>query len=120
MEPFENPFACAFCEQSFSKASFLVNHVQIEHNSNKLLNANNEKEDINTKAQETSILSKYTIDKLYRCKYCEKILRSKIFLAKHEKFHSGEKVYFCGYCEKKFPGKRNLKVHEMIHTAEKS
>ena len=37
MEPFENPFACAFCEQSFSKASFLVSHVQIGHNSNKPL-----------------------------------------------------------------------------------
>ena len=91
MEPYENPFACAFCEQSFSKASFLVNHVQIVHNSNKPLDSKNEKEDTDAEAQETPKLSKESINKLYQCKYCGKkfktITKTKLNLITRENFN---------------------------------
>ena len=36
MKTFQNPYACAFCIESFSAASTLVTHVQTKHNTVKI------------------------------------------------------------------------------------
>ncbi len=53
MESYENPYACAACEESFSKPSSLVSHVQSKHESIKLSKKRNEKERNDSKIQGT-------------------------------------------------------------------
>ena len=49
MKQLDNPYGCSFCQESFSKPIYLVNHVQNIHEPVKLF------EGINRKAQDTSL-----------------------------------------------------------------
>ena len=59
MKMFKNPYACAFCQDSFSTATCLVNHVESKHVPDKPSNAKNK----NVKG---------TIDEEVKKRLCEK------------------------------------------------
>ena len=118
MKVLESPYACAFCQDTFSTANALVSHVQNQHNSvknSKTINKNiqDEIEDQVEKSNDRRIetFEKYfvTIDaksskqnsketekkkhKDYSCKNCHKtFLISKTLRQHHLRTHKRKKV----------------------------
>ncbi|XP_060520857.1 zinc finger protein 271-like [Cylas formicarius] len=59
------------------------------------------------------------VKKIYECKECNKIYKSRGGYNVHMTKHTGEKNYACEYCPKKFTRRSAVMYHTRIHTGEK-
>ena len=125
----KNPYACAFCHESFINAKTLVSHVQIIHEPAKP----NDKDQINTRIKNSTNKTKTnTFERTKRiepmvtenqeekfskfsCSKCPKSFRTRNLFTHHFKLH-GERKYSCKICSKKFHLATSLKYHFRIHT----
>ncbi|XP_077180916.1 uncharacterized protein LOC143831643 isoform X2 [Paroedura picta] len=60
-----------------------------------------------------------TEERLYKCQFCEKVLRTKNSLLIHERSHRGAGRYACPDCGKEFSQKNYLSCHRRSHTKKK-
>ena len=58
MKIISNPYACAFCQETFPNASALVSHVQIKHPPVKLCNKEKDGKDTNIQDKPSVVKSK--------------------------------------------------------------
>ena len=125
----KNPYACAFCHESFINAKTLVSHVQIIHEPAKP----NDKDQINTRIKNSTNKTKTnTFERTKRiepmvtenqeekfskfsCGKCPKSFRTRNLFTHHFKLH-GEKKHSCKVCSKKFHLATSLRYHFRIHT----
>ena len=125
----KNPYACAFCHESFINAKTLVSHVQIIHEPAKP----NDKDQINIRIKTSTNKTKTnTFERTKRiepivtenkeekfskfsCSKCPKSFRTRNLFTHHFKLH-GERKHSCKICSKKFHLATSLKYHMRIHT----
>ena len=55
----------------------------------------------------------------YKCKQCNKIIKTRSGMISHSQAHLGIKNYQCQYCKLRFSGKTARDRHERLHTGEK-
>src|SRR6218665_1858245 len=60
-----------------------------------------------------------TVEKSYKCQFCQKTFSQGKYLTKHMRSHTGEKPYKCLLCHKSFTQNTTLKRHMRTHTGEK-
>ena len=142
MQAVINPYACAFCAESFSAASCLVKHVNTKHQNSEI---KKERKESDTKIQitdkhyglqnpsndhsqekdekQSDIIEdderKNPTKKIYACNFCQKKFNASFSKKVHERIHTSEKPYSCRFCDKKFTQKGHKMAHEVIHTGEK-
>uniref|UniRef100_A0A8C4WWR9 Zinc finger protein 423 n=1 Tax=Eptatretus burgeri TaxID=7764 RepID=A0A8C4WWR9_EPTBU len=84
------PYACQFCEKSFSRLSYLKRHEQ-SHG-----------------------------DKLpFKCPFCCRLFKHKRSRDRHTKLHTGDRKYHCPECHAAFSRSDHLKIHLKTHSASK-
>ncbi|XP_053406531.1 zinc finger protein 64-like [Mercenaria mercenaria] len=64
-------------------------------------------------------MRKHTVEKIFKCGFCDYASNCKGNLKKHMRIHTGEKSFKCGFCDYASNCKGNLKKHMRIHTGEK-
>jgi uncharacterized Zn-finger protein len=84
-------FKCDHCNEHFSTLMDMRKHVRFVH------------------IQEP----------VYKCSYCDKIMKRKWDVIKHERVHTGEKPKSCTICDKKFRVSSTLTLHMRTHTNER-
>ena len=128
MESQPQLFKCGICHKPFDLAKSLSKHVELIHSQKKL-----QKEvtiDLSTSKNSSKAMHEKTLtkvqmnDKVFICKYCNRIFKQKDKVKIHERIHTGEKPYSCSVCDKKFSSKTSMKthefrLHELIHSKEK-
>ena len=128
----KNPYACAFCHESFINAKTLVSHVEFQHEPDKP-NDKETKDQINVNIKTSSKKTKInTFERTKRiepmvtenreekfskfsCSKCPKSFRTRNLFTHHFKLH-GERKHSCKICSKKFHLATSLKYHLRIHT----
>ena len=51
----------------------------------------------------------------FKCSYCEKVLRNRAKVRRHEISHTDERPFTCEICDKKFKHPLDLKRHRLTH-----
>ena len=93
----EKPYECFECGSKFSRSNTLKNHMMKSH------------------MMESSPAR--TNSEVFRCEFCQKVLRDKKRLLVHRRVHTGEKPYSCELCGKCYPSQDSLKSHLKTHEA---
>ena len=92
----KKPFACSFCDKTFSEKSKVKRHE-----------------------------GTHTGEKPFACSFCNKIFRENSKRKRHERNHTGEEPFACSFCEKKIfrkvkhemthTGEKTLSMSFMCH-----
>ncbi|XP_038137242.1 zinc finger protein 14-like isoform X1 [Cyprinodon tularosa] len=101
----DRPYKCSFCDKKFKSPYVLKRHER------EICKSRQQKDvlDANTDAQtEVSVEGKI-------CPICARILPCSTDIAKHLRSHSEERPYVCMTCEKGLKYKDTLKKHQIIH-----
>ena len=137
------------CKISFSKASLLVQHVEVHvetdpgenvetkenenesykimlgkhskqvHTGERPLSCNHCGNNFQTQEHLKRHQTVHTVEKTFSGKVCNNNFNGSENLKIHERNHSDIKQYSCKTCDKKFSTLDQLKVHVKIHTGEK-
>lgn len=60
-----------------------------------------------------------TMERPFKCTYCNKGFTSPAYVDVHERIHSGKKPYKCSECGKCFTQLSNLLTHRKIHSSDR-
>ena len=126
MNMFQNPYACAVCQESFTIAEALVSHVKTKHKPVKPTEKERDfkdpfvqefkKETVKAMNQHLNVHK----EKKYFCRFCQKAFHYQQVLHRHEMIHTDEQPYGCSFGELKFNQQTSKIVHERTHTGEKT
>ena len=131
-------FQCKYCSLRFQSKQSLGGHIVSSHkrkkNKNQLHvenlksienNSNSDEEMITSKTIEITPkpkVSKTNNENIiqigpgkFKCSYCEKVLRNRAKVRRHEISHTDERPFTCEICDKKFKHPLDLKRHRLTH-----
>ncbi|XP_063370738.1 zinc finger protein 62 homolog [Cydia amplana] len=94
-------YACDTCDETFQNEKGLISHNRVHQRQVQILP--NTKPELNHKRS--------TSKKAYVCEYCNKVLKCKRSVYRHELAHKGVKPYCCKICKKTFARADYIKHH---------
>lgn len=110
------PFSCNLCGKSFAKQMYLENHAR--GHMEKLHKCKHcDKAFVRISLLKRHLTS-HDHERPHKCKECGKTFRDSFDLKRHYRLHSGERPFICDFCGKGFPQKVSLMFHLKIHTGE--
>ncbi|CAH0545887.1 unnamed protein product [Brassicogethes aeneus] len=110
-------FKCAKCNRTFTKACYLTQHKNAQHNDKKLFKCGK----CGKKFASQDILDehseKHSENKPHKCTMCKKQYNFRADLTRHMFVHNKKNSPFvCTVCNKGFARKDHLKNHYLVHT----
>ena len=131
-------FQCKYCSLRFQSKQSLGGHIVSSHkrkkNKNQLHEENlkSNKNDIDSNeeiltSKNIEITPKPKVSEnnnesivqigpgKFKCSYCEKVLRNRAKVRRHEISHTDERPFACELCDKKFKHPMDLKRHRLTH-----
>ncbi|XP_070575621.1 zinc finger protein 423-like [Ptychodera flava] len=84
------PYACQFCDKSFSRLTYLKKHEQV-----------------------------HSEQMPWKCSFCSRLFKHKRSRDRHVKLHTGDKKYQCHHCQAAFARSDHLKIHVKTHNSNK-
>ncbi|XP_046350594.1 zinc finger protein 845-like [Haliotis rufescens] len=146
MHSSEKPFACRYCEKSFSSNMNLNRHTRVHtgekpflcllcgkrfrdnssfsmhrkyHTENKLFECDLcGKTFVKMGLLRTHKKCVHVVDKIHECFLCNKAFKARDYLRKHLMVHQTNKRFKCDFCESSFSRAGALKKHRYLHTGE--
>ncbi|KAG5827294.1 hypothetical protein H9Q74_002639 [Fusarium xylarioides] len=106
-----DPFACAYCGQTFNSAGRLVEHSRVCSRG-----IQDEQEAPNLEQDKAD---QECWDSIHKCDICGQAFTRVDNLTKHKRTHTGEKPYKCDICGQAFTRVEGLHNHKRTHTREK-
>ncbi|XP_067666519.1 zinc finger protein 585A-like isoform X2 [Haliotis asinina] len=146
MHSSEKPFACRYCDKSFSSNMNLNRHTRVHtgekpflcllcgkrfrdnssfsmhrkyHNENKLFECDLcGKTFVKMGLLRTHKKCVHVVDKIHECFLCNKAFKARDYLRKHMMVHQTNKRFKCDFCDSSFSRAGALKKHRYLHTGE--
>ncbi|QGI60799.1 hypothetical protein CEK27_004770 [Fusarium fujikuroi] len=106
-----DPFACAYCGQTFNSAGRLVEH-------SRRCSRGIEDEQEAPNLEQDNADQEYW-DSTHKCDICNKSFTTARSLTRHKRTHTGDKPYKCDICGRSFTRAKGLKEHIKTHTGQK-
>ncbi|SCO37008.1 uncharacterized protein FFMR_04492 [Fusarium fujikuroi] len=106
-----DPFACAYCGQTFNSAGRLVEH-------SRRCSRGIEDEQEAPNLEQDNADQEYW-DSTHKCDICNKSFTTARSLTRHKRTHTWDKPYKCDICGRSFTRAKGLKEHIKTHTGQK-